>query len=94
MRQMSRCRNRKYFKGCGALNMRTNANALTCEINVLMYEEERLDYVLEIVEDGNGKTHLQSHRCIVQTTSLGCLDIYRRIHILTFFYIFKLQISA
>ncbi len=35
--------------------MRTNANALTGEINVLMYEEERLDYVLEIAKDGNGK---------------------------------------
>ncbi len=27
----------EYFNGCGALNMRTNANAMTCEINVLMY---------------------------------------------------------
>ncbi len=27
----------EYFNGCGALNMRTNANDMTCEINVIIY---------------------------------------------------------
>ncbi len=27
----------EYFNCCGALNMRTNANDMTCEINVIMY---------------------------------------------------------